>query len=33
MSDAPSFLAIEQVTALHRMDLELHGGQDGTRDQ
>lgn len=33
MSDEPAFLTIKQVAALHRMALERHGGQDGTRDE
>jgi len=32
MSDAPAFLSVEQVAALHRVALERHGGPDGLRD-
>jgi hypothetical protein len=30
--NAPRFLSLEQVAELHRLSLELHGGQDGLRD-
>jgi death-on-curing protein len=33
VSSKPAFLTIEQVAILHRMALERHGGQDGTRDE
>ena len=33
MSEEPAFLDIPQVAVLHRTALELHGGQDGVRDQ
>jgi len=33
MSSEPVFLSSAQVTSLHRLSLELHGGQDGVRDQ
>lgn len=32
MSGDPAFLSLEQVEAIHRLALELHGGQDGIRD-
>lgn len=32
MSAEPVFLSAGQVTALHRLSLEQHGGQDGLRD-
>ena len=32
MSEAPVFLSVAQVEALHRLALEQHGGQDGLRD-
>lgn len=32
MSDDPAFLSLEQVEAIHRLALELHGGQEGLRD-
>jgi death on curing protein len=32
MSAHPAFLTLEQVAAIHRLALELHGGQDGVRD-
>ncbi len=32
MSD-PVFLSLEQVASLHRISLELHGGQEGLRDE
>jgi death-on-curing protein len=33
MSDGPVFLSATQVTSLHRLALEQHGGQDGLRDE
>lgn len=32
MNTEPVFLSLTQVAALHRLSLELHGGQDGLRD-
>ena len=32
MSEEPVFLTVAQVAALHRLALEMHGGQDGLRD-
>ena len=32
MSEAPVFLSVAQVAALHRFALEQHGGQNGLRD-
>ena len=29
---APLFLSLAQVAELHRLSLELHGGQEGLRD-
>lgn len=28
----PAFLTVEQIKRLHRIALDLHGGQDGIRD-
>ena len=32
MSGHPAFLTLEQVEAIHRLALDLYGGQDGVRD-
>jgi death on curing protein len=32
-NEGPAFLDIEQIEALHRISLELHGGQVGLRDR
>ena len=33
MSEHPRFLTVDQVTDLHRLALEAHGGSEGLRDK